>query len=605
MDENQDKSAQNNPDEPRIGVYVCRCGGNISDYLDTEGLAKTAGMIPGVVISTVDSFMCSDPGQSLIVKDVSSGKINRVVVASCSPFLHEMTFQAAVKRGGLNPYLYTHVNIREQGSWAHGHQGDEANQLALLNIAAGIGKVRHLTELDKIRLPSRQHALVIGGGVAGMKAAIDVARQNLPVTLVEKSDRLGGHAAVLGETYPTKLKGSELVAQLKKQVEADDKITVMTNCQVTGIDGFIGNYDITVKQGDKEETIKLGAIIVATGFDPYQPANGEYSFGHEQVATLPEITEALREAKGKDDYLMWKGKRVRSVAMIHCVGSRQCDGVFEPQADGKINDYCSRTCCTTLLRASVEIRERFEKTKIYDFHQDIRTYGRGQEDYYTRASELGVTFFRWLGEEPPVVSEGTDTPLTVQVHDQLTFGEELEVPVDLVVLGVGMTPSPIKDIIDMIKLPTGADRFLQEVHPKLRPVEVAITGILLAGTAQGPMSIEESLQGASAAAAKVSILLANDFTELEPFVAKVTPDICIGCTACIDECVYTGAITQVTAIKDGKDVKVAEVNPGLCKGCGACVAVCPTRAIDLQGWSLEQFDSMIDGIISELELVTA
>jgi heterodisulfide reductase subunit A len=336
----------------------------------------------------------------------------------------------------------------------------------------------------------------------------------------------------------------------------------------------------------------VGAVIVATGFTPYQPAEGEYLHGHPQVVTLPELVAALRDAPSAET-LSWKGKPVRSLALMHCVGSRQCEGCFAPQADGHINDYCSRVCCTSLLRNAVEIRARFPGTAVYDFHQDIRTYGRGQEDYYSRASEAGVVFFRWKGEEPPVVAERPGGGLSVTVKDQLTFGEEIEAPVDLVVLGVGMTPGPVRELASMLKISVGADRFLQEVHPKLRPVEVAVAGILLAGTAQGPMSIEEAVEGAAAAAAKACILLAHDHTELEPFVAKVTPDLCVGCNACVEECQYVGAVTMGPAA-DGK--RVAAVNPGLCKGCGACVAVCPVRAIDVQGWTLNQFDAMIDGM---------
>jgi len=603
MAENQDNSILRDTQDPKIGVYVCRCGGNISDYIDTEALAATAAKIPGVVLSKVNSFMCSDPGQSLIEQDVKSGKVDRVVVASCSPFLHEITFQQAVKRGGLNPYLYTHVNIREQGSWAHGHQGKDATKLAMLNIAAGIGKVRHLEALEKIRLPSHRRVLIIGGGVAGMKAALDCARRGLPALVIEKGDKLGGRTAVLHKTYPRGLSGEEIVAELQKEIDATDNIEVLTDTQVTGIKGFIGNFEITSTREGKEEKHHVGAVVVATGFEPYQPSDGEYAFGHQQVATLPDFMAELAKAKDGGAF-QWKGKPVRGIAMIHCVGSRQCEGVQKPQADGQINDYCSRICCTSLLRTAVEVRERFPDTQIYDFHQDIRTYGRGQEDYYIRASELGVTFFRWDGEEPPVVA-ADGAKLSVTVKDLLTFGEELEVPVDLIVLGVGVMPSKIKDIVEMLKLPVGADRFIQEVHPKLRPVEVAVNGLLLAGTAQGPMSIEESLEGASAAAAKASILLAHDFTELEPFVAKVKTDLCIGCRACIDECVYSGAILEKTAERDGKQVKVAEVNPGLCKGCGACVAVCPTRALDVQGWTLEQFEAMVDGLTSDMELVEA
>ncbi len=579
-------------DEPRIGVYICRCGGNISDYLDVQKLADTARGIPGVTLSKVDTFMCSDPGQDRIVQDVKAGLVNRVVVASCSPFLHEVTFKAAVRRGGLNPYLYAHVNIREQGSWSHGHQGGDATQHALRMIAGGIGKVRHLEPLEKIRLPSHRRALVVGGGVAGMKAALDCARRGLPVLLVERAARLGGRAANLGRVYPSEQEARELVARLVREVEAEPLIAVNTGSDVANISGFIGNYEVTVASATASATHAVGAVIVATGFTPYQPAEGEDLHGHPQVVTLPDLVAALRDAPSAET-LSWQGRPVRSLALMHCVGSRQCEGCFAPQADGHINDYCSRVCCTSLLRNAVEIRARFPGTAVYDFHQDIRTYGRGQEDYYSRASEAGVVFFRWKGEEPPVVAERPGGGLSVTVKDQLTFGEEIEAPVDLVVLGVGMTPGPVRELASMLKISVGADRFLQEVHPKLRPVEVAVAGILLAGTAQGPMSIEEAVEGASAAAAKACILLAHDHTELEPFVAKVTPDLCVGCNACVEECQYAGAVAMGPAA-DGK--RVAAVNPGLCKGCGACVAVCPVRAIDVQGWTLNQFDAMIDGM---------
>ena len=588
-------------EDPRIGVYICRCGGNISDYLNTDRMAQAVASLPGVAVASVDTFFCSDPGQNRIEQDVRQGKVNRVVVASCSPFLHELTFQSAVKRGGLNPYLYNHVNIREQGSWAHGHQGEEGNKLALRMIAAGVGKVRHLEPLEKIRLPGKQRALVIGGGVAGMKAAADVARRGIDVLLVEEAPALGGRAAELGKVYPSSQEARDLVARLKADLAGLTNAVVLTSARIKSIAGFIGNYQVVVEQGGQESTHGLGAIIIAAGFDPYQPGPGEYGFGDPRVTTLPEFAKALRDQG--DGRLAWNGKPVRSVAFIHCVGSRQCEGCHAPQADGRLNDYCSRVCCSSILRTAVELRQRFPETRVFDFYQDIRTYGRGQEDIYSAASESGVTFFRWKAEEPPVVATGPE--VTVTVKDCLTFGEELEVPVDLVVLGVGMMPRARRDFVEMLKLPLGADRFLQEVHPKLRPVEVAVSGILLAGTAQGPMSIEESLCAASAAAAKASVLLARDFTELEPFVARVRPEACVGCNACVEECFYAGAIRLETTTRDGQEARVAVVNAGLCKGCGACVAVCPTRALDVQGWTLDQFDSMIDGLTTELELAPA
>jgi heterodisulfide reductase subunit A len=234
----------------------------------------------------------------------------------------------------------------------------------------------------------------------------------------------------------------------------------------------------------------------------------------------------------------------------------------------------------------------------FDFYQDIRTYG-GHEDYYTRSSAAGVVFLRFHGDEPPAVEAGDNgSPLKVRLKDWLTFGEEVELPLDLLVLGVGMVPHPIRDLIDLMKLPVGADRFLQEVHPKLRPVELAVNGILLAGTCQAPMNIEETLSAASAAASKAAILLSREVVELDPFVAEVAAERCIGCDRCLPECAYTGALVKETAGRDGEAVRKVSVNPGLCVGCGACVAVCPTRALDLKGWTLDQFDAMVDGLVA-------
>ncbi|MCL5098322.1 MAG: 4Fe-4S binding protein, partial [Candidatus Omnitrophica bacterium] len=302
---------------------------------------------------------------------------------------------------------------------------------------------------------------------------------------------------------------------------------------------------------------------------------------------------------------------------------RQLEGVHTPQGDGKINEYCSRTCCTAILQQALEVKRRFPGVNVFDFHQDIRTYGRGHEEYYRRASSAGVVFLRFHGDEPPGVGTncgssdsgpggerdqgGAAAPalaiegggaLIVRLKDWLTMGEEVEVPLDLLVLGVGMMPRDNKDLIELMKLPVGADRFLQEVHPKLRPVEVSVNGVLLAGTTQGPMNIEETLTAASAAASKASILLGRDAVELEPFVAEVDADQCVGCDRCYPECAYTGALEPAIVISNGGTVRKARVNPGLCVGCGACVAVCPTRAIDLKGWTLAQFDAMVDGLVA-------
>lgn len=609
--------SQDVPEESRIGVYVCECGGNIGDVVDTDAVIEAIKSIAGVITAKVDTFMCSDPGQAMIADDIRKERLNRVVVASCSPFLHELTFRTAVQRGGLNPYLYEHVNIREQDSWAHKHDPAGATAKAVRMIAAAIGKLRYAEPLERIQISNHRQALVIGGGIAGLKAAAELAGKGVPVILVEQSPKLGGWVASLGKTYPQEIEGADVVKALVDQVVGHPLIRIFTQARLAAASGFIGNFDVRIAVDSKEHTLRgvngaeasssmhseeisasVGAIIVATGFEPYAPAKGEYGFAeHAAVATLPEFVR--RMAGQPSGELTWNGKPVKNVGFLHCVGSRQIDGVHAPQSDGKINDYCSRTCCTAILQQALAVKQRSPRVNVFDFHQDIRTYGRGHEAYYNKTSAAGVVFLRFHGDEPPAVEAGDHgSPLTVRVKDWLTFGEEVEVPLDLLVLGVGMVPHPIRELIDLLKLPVGADRFLQEVHPKLRPVEVAVNGVLLAGTAQGPMNIEETLSAAAAAASKAAILLTREMVELDPFVAEVDASQCTGCERCFPECAYTGALVREPGEFDGVPVHKARVNPGLCVGCGACVAVCPTRAIDLKGWTLDQFDAMVDGLLA-------
>ncbi|MGC9198667.1 MAG: CoB--CoM heterodisulfide reductase iron-sulfur subunit A family protein [Acidobacteriaceae bacterium] len=614
----EDRERAGQPAEPKVGVYICRCGGNISDVVDVERAAQIVGMVPGVTISKVHTFMCSDPGQHMISNDILENGLDRVVVASCSPFLHEQTFRGAVSRGNLNPYLYEHVNIREQGSWAHKHDPEGATQLAIRMITAAVGRLQNAQPLDLIKLPNHRKALVIGGGIAGMKAAAELAARGILVLLVESSGRLGGQLNERGRVYPSETMASEIVADLEKQVRNNDKIDLLLNSKVTAVDGFIGNFR-TVIEGpfgpgggfDKRDAL-VGAIVLATGYRPYVPRDGEFLYHQDHcVVTTPEFIQMMQNMDPTAKSFEYNGRNIRSVAFLHCVGSRQLDGVHEPQPDGTLNKYCSRTCCSTILQQARALRKRFPKVQVYDFHRDIRTYGRGEEDYYINASKEGVVFFRFNGEEPPQVERTSDAkghlprsrkagPITITVKDMLTWGEDLAVPVDMVVLGVGMMPSPIPDLIESIKLPTGEDHFLQEVHPKLRPVEVAVNGVLLAGTAQAPMNIQETLNAAGAAAVKAASMFAREMVELNPFVASVDSSLCCGEGICVTQCDYEGALQLVEKEVDGQKVQRAEVNAGLCVGCGACIPVCPHRALELNGWRLDQFESMVDGLMADI-----
>ena len=618
------EKVNNQDNDSKIGVYICHCGGNISDHVDVEKVADAARNISGVTVSHTNMFMCSDPGQELIREDIKKYGINRVVVASCAPSLHELTFRGAITRAEMNPYLYEHANIREQDSWVH--HGEPATAKAITLVAAAISKARGLTPLEPIKVAATNHATVIGGGIAGLRAAVDLANKGIKVALIEKAPFLGGNASQLDTVFPTGEKVSELIRHLALKAMRDPNITVYCCAEVTGFEGYIGNFKIKIGRkpptaeaqnlceklkgaspgsyhpfggfyhgsfafGEEEEAVTTGVLIIATGFELYQPKQGEFGYGiNEEVITLRQLIRAMADDGKHLTQLTVNGRQVRRVAMIHCVGSRQIPGVHEADANDYMNEYCSRTCCTATLQAALEIRERYPDTQVFDFYRDIRTYGHNHEDYYERSAAQNVLFFRYQPENSPVITRSSgEFPLQVTVRDTLTFNEEIEAGVDLVVLATGMKAANINDLVEMMKLPIGADKFLQEVHPKLRPVEMANGGILLAGTCQAPMDMGEACNAAQAAAAKAAAILGKGYVELDPFVAKVNEDKCQGSGACIVEC-------PENAIHFREDSR-AEVNPALCTGCGMCVAVCGENAVDVQGWTLKQYEDMVDAIV--------
>ena len=634
-----DEQPKPNVASDRIGIYICHCGGNISDHVDVEAVRCRVERLPGVAVARTNMFMCSDPGQEMIMEDLKSGAVDRVVVASCAPSLHETTFRSAILRAGANPYIYEHANIREQVSWVH--HGDPATDKAARLVAAAAAKAGHLRPLEPIRVEARRHATVIGGGIAGLRAAKDLADRGIAVTLIEKSPFLGGQLARLDRIAPTGDKAADLVSELAGQVLAHPNVTVLTGAQVVGFEGYIGNFTLTVRQQPPEGSdiqagsaadgatgeqparyipfsgvlpppapakadaffVETGVIVLATGFASYRPRTGEYGFGQsEAVITLPDLIRKMAQHRSDGPLLEIDGRKIRSVAMIHCVGSRQIPGIHAEDATGHLNEYCSRTCCTASLNAANQIRQSFPGTRVYELYRDIRTYGRGQEELYEEASRNGVVFLRFRPEAEPEVTAADPSDsfsLRVKVVDTLTFGETLEVPADLVVLATGMQPADVSDLIDMMKLPVGADRFLLEVHPKLRPVELPKGGILLAGTCQAPFDVGESCNAAGAAAVKASAILAKGYVELDPFVAEVDADRCDGCGACVDACLQEGALRLVECQVDGQNVSRAQVAPALCLGCGACVAVCPQSAIDVNGMTLKQYEAMVDMIVSD------
>jgi heterodisulfide reductase subunit A len=663
----------------RIGVYVCHCGGNISDVVDVDRVTTEAAGLEGVAVARHIMFMCSDEGQKAIIDDIKDLGLDRVVVAACTPKLHEITFRRAVVRAGMNPYLFQPANVREQASWAHPHSPLAATLKASSLVRAAVAKARLLEPLEKVSVAAVHRALVLGGGVAGLRAALDLARQGLGVTLVEKSPFLGGHATQLHTVFPTEDLARPLVGRLISEVMARPDITVLTGTEMVGVTGYVGDFtaslrltprgvnadlvdmdaaiaacpvevpnefddglsrrraihrpypdsvpnlpaidwatctrcDACVKAVGRrgidlddrptEMDIEVGAIVVATGFNHYEPYQGEYGYGQSsRVVTLPQLHRMLDPEGPTGGELKIEGRVPRAIAFIHCVGSRQIEGVDQPGPTGKLNEYCSRVCCTATLQAANQVRSRYPQTAVVDLYRDIRTYQKDQEAYYVDASKGGVLFLRFDNDTRPTVelTDASDTyPLRVKVRDTLTFGTDLEVPVDLVVLSVGVMPSDVSGLIDMTKAPVGNDGFLLEVHPKLRPVESAIPGLLLAGTAQAPMDISESTSAASAAVAKVTTLLAKDHVEMEPFVARVDPSRCDGCGLCLEACQYAGAIAlHDVEVEEGVIEKRAYVNPVACKGCGACVPSCPVQALDVQGWEIAQYRAMVEAITAE------
>jgi len=573
----------------RIGVYVCHCGGNISDYVDVEKVVEEIKKgEPNAVVVKDLMFDCADASQSEMIDDIKAQKLDRVVVAACSPKLHEATFRNMAKRAGLNPFMLYHSNIREQSSWAHEDDRGGATSKALAHVKAAIAYVKSAEPLEMIKSETTRSVLVIGGGIAGLRAAIDLSEMGVNVMLVERSPALGGHVAELGEVYPYYTTGPEIVKGLVDELAGRDNVAVFTNATVVSYSGYLGKFEVKVNVLPRqpglehsEITLHVGSIIVATGFDPYRPSPGEYGYGTVSgVVTLPDLVKALGDGSGE---LTYEGRRVREMAFIYCVGSRQ----KPPEDGGHANLYCSRYCCNAATSQALIIHKRFRGVKIYHLYRDMRTYGRN-ELMYEDAGRSGSIFIRFDEDHPPrVIEDGGRCRITF--WSSLIENQPVDILVDLVVLVTGMEPRQNEELNRALSLPAGSDGFYKEVHPKLRPVETNITGVLISGTAQAPKDVRETLSSASAAAAKAASFVLKKELELDPFVAFVDPKACEAHQECIRECPY-GAIELIEEL--GK--KVARVTNAKCKGCGACIAVCPTGAIQLKGYTNVEIKSMIE-----------
>ncbi|MFZ5596105.1 MAG: CoB--CoM heterodisulfide reductase iron-sulfur subunit A family protein [Bacillota bacterium] len=567
----------------KIGVYICHCGGNISDYVDVERVRAAVEGEDGVVVAKTAMFTCSDATQQEMVEDIRQNGLDGLVVASCSPKLHLFTFRDVARRAGLNPYQYTQVNIREQCSWAHTDDRDGATGKAVGLIRAGIARTLLSDPLSPVRIDTVPRVLVVGAGIAGLRAALGLADIGIPVYIVEKSASVGGRVATFGQMYPHEKNGGKIIEQLTAEIARRDNITIYTGAEVVEKTGSVGNFNVNVRVGGESVTLNVGSVIVATGADTYRPENGEFGYGTGGVLTLPEFKELLDRSGGRPEL---NGREIKNVVYIYCVGSRQQPG------EGH-RTYCSRYCCNAAVHASLTALEKNPEINQYHLFRDMRTYGK-YELLYNQAAEKGSLFLKYDENEPPRVEKGNGEKLRVMVKDLLTYGEEVEIEADAVVLVTGMTPRENSGLVDVFKLPLGKDGFFNEIHPKLRPVETVVDGVYICGACQGPKNSSESVASALAAVTQSAAILKKGYVELDPLMAEVNSDLCRWCGVCAEACPY-GAIEKISC----GEGEVALVKQALCKGCGGCVPVCPGEAIDLKGYTDQQIRSMIDALAKE------
>lgn len=650
-------------ERPRIGVYLCHCGTNIAGVIDIKKLLSYVETLPNVTVARDYTYMCSDPGQQLIRKDIHESKLNRVVVAACTPTLHEATFRKVLQEEGLSPYYFEMANVREQDSWVHMNNPEEALELAKDILRMAVARAAVLEELKPKEVKVGRNALIIGGGIAGISAALDLANSGFTVYLVEKSPTIGGRMAQLDKTFPTMDCSSCILTPKMVSVARHPNVKLFTYAEVKDVKGFIGNFKVTIlqrpryvdekkctacdecakicpvevpdefnaylswrkaiyipfpqavppayvldeanclgltplacgkckdvcepqaidyDQAPKEIEIDVDTIVVATGYDPYNPLNDqEYNYGvFQNVVTSLEMERMLNASGPTAGKVLRPSdlKEPKRVVYAQCVGSR----------NQRTNLYCSRVCCMYAVKQARQLKEKHTEIDVRIFYIDLRAFGKGFEEFYERtARDHGVLFTR--GRVAEILEDPKTRNLIVRAEDTLS-GSPLEIEADLVVLSVGVVPSTdTKEIRRILKIPTGPDGFFLEAHPKLRPVDTVVEGVLIAGTAAGPKDIPDTVAQAKAAASGAASLMAPGIYVVEPYYAVVDDSICGGCGICAPLCPFR-AIT----IED----KRAKINEALCKGCGACASACPAGAIKMNHFTDEQVMVQIEHAVA-------
>jgi heterodisulfide reductase subunit A len=547
-------------EEPRIGVFVCHCGINIGGVVDVPDVVKYAKTLPNVVYAEANVYTCSQDTQKLIKEKIQANKLNRVIVASCTPRTHEPLFKETVREAGLNPYLFEMTNIRDQCSWVHMHEPREATEKAKDLVRSIVAKSALLKPLEKPLINVTQVGMVIGGGVSGMTAALELAEQGFETHLVEKDKDLGGHLRTIRYLLGEKEDPKEKLNSLIREIHENKKIHVYTDSEVVDVYGFVGNFKSKIRDHNgKEKEIDHGVVIVATGAVEYRPT--EYFYDKDpRIVTQHELEEDL--ANGEFN--------AKNVIMVQCVGART-----------KENPNCARICCGQAIKNALKIKEISPETEVYVLFKDIRSYGF-KEDYYREAAMKGVLFINYDDERKPELTKDRDR-LKMSLWEPV-LKEQVEIEPDLVVLSAATVPNPEnKHIAEMLKVPLNKDGFFLEAHMKLRPVDFATDGVFLCGMAHSPKYIEESIAQACAAAARATTILSKNKLEMEGIVANVNEDLCSGCRICEYLCPY-GAVEM----KDKEGKPIAHVIEALCKGCGACGTACPTNAITMGHFTTEE-----------------
>jgi heterodisulfide reductase subunit A len=650
--------------EPRIGVYICHCGSNIAGTVDVETVARFALDLDGVVVARDYKFMCSDPGQELIKNDIRASGLNRVVVASCSPTMHEPTFRRACHEVGINPYLFEMANIREHCSWVT-EDKKEATEKAKALVGAAVRRVYYHQPLETREVAINPNTLVIGGGIAGIQAALKIADSGHKVYLVEESPSVGGHMAQLDKTFPTLDCSACILTPKMTLVGSHPFIELLTYSEVEEVSGYIGNFKARIRkkakyvnedkctgcglcqtkcpwkvdsefdaglgkrkaiytpfpqavpnipvidtehcayfqsgkcracekfceanaidfeQQDRTVEVEVGSIIVTTGFQVFDPTPiYQYGYGRlDNVITSLEFERLVSSAGPTGGEIVLKdGSHPESIAIIHCVGSR----------DEKYHEYCSRVCCMYSMKFAHLIKEHTD-AEIYEFYIDIRSFGKGYEEFYNRILNEGTIFIRGRPAEITDIAETSEEKgkLIVQFEDTLA-GLRRRLPVDMVILSCALEPqADAEQIARLFNISRSADGFFLEKHPKLDPVATMTDGIFIAGCCQGPKDIPDTVAQASAAAAEVLAMISKGKVEIEAATAIINERICTGCQVCKLVCPYS-AITF-----DDQKI-VCRVNEALCKGCGACVGGCPSDAISLSHFTNEQIVAQMEGML--------